>query len=75
MCHPGPSAAKQEEDPEDSDSDGAPEEATISTGKEVAETVDKKIAREVKKRQQLAKEDRKRKQERNIKQKEEKVLY
>lgn len=65
----------EEEGDGESDSDAAPEEATITAGKEEAQKGKASVKSEVDKRRQLIKEKRKQQHEKNKLQQEEKVCF
>lgn len=69
------SQPQDSEDKEAEDSDEAPEEATLSKGKEMAEGEDEKLKKEIMKLKDQVKEARKRKLERNKDQQAKKVRF
>lgn len=69
------SQPQDSEDEEAEDSDEAPEEATLSKGKEMAEGEDEKLKKEIMKLKDQVKEARKRKLERNKDQQAKKVRF
>lgn len=66
------SSKLEDGEPEDSDSDAAPEEVTLAVGKKVADREDMNRKKELQKKKHLVKEDRKRKHVRNKLQQEQK---